>query len=183
MDLGILQWINGNLHSVPFLNHLIKYITYLGEYGAIWILAAILFVVFKKTRKMGIVLAIALAVDYIIINLILKNVVNRTRPYFVDSSLMDFAESINLYLPKDTSFPSGHAAIAFVSATVILCFNKKYGIIALILAFLISLSRIYLCVHYPTDVLAGMVFGIVIGLAVYFVSAIVVKFIRKKRNG
>ena len=169
MDLEILQWINDNWHGNSFFNELFKYITYLGEFGACWIALGILLLCFKKTRKAGFLVLIALAVDFLIVNVVLKQAVNRTRPYVIDTTLADFVSSIHLRLPTDSSFPSGHSGAAFAACTVLFLYDKKKCWPFLILAALVSFSRIYLCVHFPTDVLAGALIGFAIGLCVWLV--------------
>lgn len=139
------------------------FITTLGDAGFIWIVSALISLCFKKTRKTGIAVIIALCLSLLINNLILKNLIVRIRPYEV-------IEGLQILIPKqsDFSFPSGHTGSSFAAAIVFYrCMGKKYGIAAIILAVLIAFSRLYIGVHYPTDVLAGMITGIAIG---YFVS-------------
>lgn len=139
------------------------FITTLGNGGAVWIASAVAALCFKKTRKAGIAIGVALLLSLIINNFILKNLVARIRPYDVIEGL-----EILIARPKDFSFPSGHTGSSFAAATVIYrCLGKRYGVPAVILAILIGFSRLYIGVHYPLDVLAGVVIGYVIG---YFVS-------------
>lgn len=165
MDANILLWIQENLRT-PVLTPFFKGITALGNAGLIWIILLLALLLFKKTRKTGILCACSLLGSLIINNLIIKNLVGRIRPYEVFSSLR-----VLIPFPHDTSFPSGHAGSSFAFATVIfLTCKKRYGIAALVLASFIAFSRLYLGVHYPTDVLCGSVFGIVIGAATVAVS-------------
>ena len=111
-------------------------------------------------------MAIALSLGFIFGNLLLKPLVGRIRPY-------DITPNINMLVNalSDYSFPSGHTLSSFAVATVILCFNKKIGIFAMIIATLIGFSRLYLYVHFPTDVLCGAILGILFGKLSYkFIS-------------
>jgi len=159
MDGKILLWIQNNMRS-DALTPAFRFITTLGNMGAIWILITVLFLLFRKTRKAGFGCATALLTSLVFNNLILKNLVARVRPYDVIEGLIALIPH-----PHDFSFPSGHTAASFAAATVIfVMLPKKYGVLALILATLISFSRLYLGVHYPTDVLFGMLSGTVIGV-------------------
>jgi len=159
MDLGILQWINANLHGSGFVNQLFKYLTYLGEKGIVWIALGLLLLCFKKTRKGGFLLLVSLGVGVLLNNFIIKPLVARPRPFAADPALADFITSIGLKLPTDYSFPSGHTQIAINAAVFLTIFFKGKGAWSWIPAILIASSRVFLCVHYPTDVLAAMAIG------------------------
>lgn len=162
LDASILLWIQEHLRT-PGLTMVMKQITKLGNAGIFWILLTIGLLLFAKTRNTGIMAGISLAISFVINNLFLKNVVARTRPYEVVEGLSRLIEK-----PVDYSFPSGHAASSFAVAVILyLELPKKYGIPLLILAGLISFSRLYLGVHYPSDVLVGALSGTVIALAVH----------------
>lgn len=159
MDENILLWIQSNMRS-DVLTPTFRFITTLGNVGAIWILVTVFFLIFSKTRRTGFGCATALLTSLVFNNLILKNLVARVRPYDVIEGLIALIPH-----PHDFSFPSGHTAASFAAASVIfVMLPKKYGICALILATLIAFSRLYLGVHYPTDVLFGMLSGTVIGV-------------------
>ncbi|MBQ7900860.1 MAG: phosphatase PAP2 family protein [Clostridia bacterium] len=132
-------------------------ITHLGDYGILWVVLCIALLCRKETRKCGIALAVAMAAGLIICNIVLKNLVARTRPF------IQGAVPILINPPMGHSFPSGHTTNSFIAATVISMNYKKYSTAAFALAALISFSRIYLYVHYPSDVIAGAVLGAVIG--------------------
>ena len=157
-ELNILWWIREHL-THPFLDTVMPYISSLARHGEFWILVALVLVCFKKTRKAGVAMGIAMACGYLIGNMGMKNLFARTRPY-------DVAE-VELLVAKlhDFSFPSGHTLVSFEAATALWFYHRKWGIAAFVLAALIGLSRLYLFVHYPTDVLVGVVLGIGIGLA------------------
>ncbi len=161
MDMGILYWFN-NLHF-PLLDKIMIFLTNLGDKGIIWILIAIILLFFKKTRKCGILMLIAMGCGLIIGNGIIKNLVKRSRPCWLDTSI-----PLLIANPTDYSFPSGHTLASFEAATMIFLHNKKWGILTFILAIGISLSRLYLFVHFPTDVLGGILLGILIAVLVYY---------------
>lgn len=174
MELQILHWFESLQNSV--MNPIMYGFTLLGEYGALWIVLAVLmlFILPKKYRKVGLTVAIALILSLIMCNGIMKNLWHRVRPFVADPTLG------NLYnvqsLIHDWSFPSGHTSASFAAALAILMWRKKEGIAAVIVASLISISRLYLTVHYPTDVLASLVLGSLYGVASYFI----VKWLLKK---
>lgn len=161
LDGAILLWIQEHVRQ-DFLSPVVKFITHLGDAGWCWILLAVILLIVKKTRKIGLVTAVSLLSSYVVNNLILKNLVARVRPYEAVDGLQRIIEA-----QSDFSFPSGHSASSFAAAVVIfmLC-PRKYGVPALVLAFLIALSRLYVGVHYPTDVLTGVISGSVIAVIV-----------------
>ncbi|MCQ2471190.1 MAG: phosphatase PAP2 family protein [Clostridia bacterium] len=147
-------------------------ITHLGDDGIFLIIVGLILCIFKKTRKLGFAALIALAFASLMNSVILKDLFDRARPYIMDqSNWARVATDGWMYtMPfenlKETSvsFPSGHTASSFAFAMGALYIDKKKGIIPLILAFLIGFSRIYIHVHYPSDVIGGMITGIVFGL-------------------
>lgn len=158
-ELKILDFIQ-DVFKCEFLDRFMPIITRLANGGVFWIALAILFLLIKRTRKTGLSMAVALILGFIIGNILLKNVVGRIRPYDVNT---DFALLIGTL--KDYSFPSGHTLCSFEGAVCIYLRNKKWGVAALILASLIAFSRLYLYVHYPTDVLAGIILGTLFAFA------------------
>ena len=161
LDGNILLWIQENVRN-DFLTPIMTFITHLGDSGWFLIALAVVLLLRKKTRPVGFLTACSLLGSLLINNLLLKNLVARIRPYEVVEGLHRIIEA-----QVDLSFPSGHAGSSFAAAVVIfLVCPKKAGIPALVLAFLIMLSRLYVGVHYPTDVLAGMVTGTLIAVCV-----------------
>lgn len=155
IDLPILEWIINHLRN-PVFDFLMPIITVLGDAGVFWIACAAAMLVFSKTRRTGAAMALALLMGLLLCNLTLKPLIARPRPYV-------FFEHITMYLTdgeSDFSFPSGHTIASFEAATALLLGNRKLGIPAMVLAALIAFSRLYLCVHYPTDVLASVVLGV-----------------------
>lgn len=167
MDIAILYWIQANLTS-PAMDTVMQVLTMLGDNGALWIVLGLLMITMKRHREYGILLLIALAAAFLIGEFGIKPLVARPRPFVVDPSFLPLL----IADPGGTSFPSSHAATAFAALTV-LCFSKvnwpwKVGFG--FLAFLIAFSRLYLCVHFPTDVLAGMILGIIVGVITVFLG-------------
>ena len=158
-DLPILEWIAANL-KCGFLDFLMPLITLLGDAGIFWILCSVVMILIPKTRKTGLAMGISLLIGLLVCNVLLKPLVGRIRPY--DYQLEHFGKQIQLLVAAqhDFSFPSGHTIASFEAATAIMLHNKKLGIVAMILAVMISFSRLYLYVHYPTDVLTSVVLGI-----------------------
>ncbi len=169
-DLPILEWISLNLWC-PFLDTVMPAITLLGDAGIFWIALAVLCLFFPKYRKMGLSMGLSLLIGVLICNVTLKPLVGRIRPY--DYQWEVFGKEIPLLIAAqhDFSFPSGHTIASFEAAVAITLHNKKLGIPALILASLIAFSRLYLYVHYPTDVLAS----VILGTGIAFLGAWLVK--------
>ncbi len=158
---NFLLWIQDSVRN-DALTPVFVFITTLGNGGIIWILISVAMLFYKKTRKVGIAVLIALAASLLIDNILLKNIVARTRPYDVISGLTSLVGT-----QKDYSFPSGHTGSSFAAAVVMfIMLPKRYGVPAVVLAALIGFSRLYVGVHYPTDVLAGMMLGTGIALTV-----------------
>lgn len=135
------------------LDHFMTFVTTLGDSGFIWILLGVVLTIFKKTRKEGITVLLALLLGFIICNIILKPIIARTRPF----DIRDVA--LIIPRPSDFSFPSGHSTSSFAAATAIFLSNRKYGKFALVFALLVAFSRLYLGVHFPTDVIFGSILG------------------------
>ena len=156
-DLPILEWIQANLQS-PLMDKIMPIITLFGEDGIFWIAWAVLMLIIPKTRKIGIGMLIALVTGLLVCNVTLKPLVGRIRPYDLQEQM---GVTINLLVERlhDFSFPSGHTIASFEASVVLLKNSKKMGIPALIIAILVSFSRLYLYVHYPTDVLVSVVLG------------------------
>jgi len=160
-DLPILDWIQANL-TCDFLDSVMPTVTHLGSAGSLIAIAAVLFLI-PKTRKLGLGMALAMAFGLVLCNITLKPLIARIRPYDFQAQM---GVTIQLLIGEmsDFSFPSGHTIATFEAATVMLKHKKVIGIPAMILAAVIAFSRLYLYVHYPTDVLFSIVFGILFGL-------------------
>ena len=152
LDGEILLLIQRYLRT-DMLTPFMKSVTFLGNGGWFWILCAVVLLAVPKTRKTGYAAALSLIFGAIVTNLLLKNIVARPRPFAEIEALIPMITK-----PKDFSFPSGHTTASFAVALVMLrMLPKKFGIPAVVLAALVAFSRLYLGVHYPTDVLTGFV--------------------------
>ena len=178
IELKILDWFQ-TLHT-PVLDKFMTSVTKLGNAGIFWIILTVLFLLIPKMRKTGVDMAAALIIDLLLCNVLLKNLVARTRPYDVNTGIQLLVAKL-----RDYSFPSGHTAASFASATALyFAGEKKLWKPALVLACLIAVSRLYLYVHYPTDVLGGVVIGIIAGYLGYrLVKVLEDKFSRMKNGG
>lgn len=173
-DLPILEWIQAHLAS-PMMDKIWPYVTLFGEGGIFWIAVALLLLLFPKTRKTGWSMGAALMLGVIVCNVIMKPMIARPRPY--DLQLAEFGKQITLLIKAqhDFSFPSGHTIACFEASGVLLIKDKRMGIPALILAILVSFSRLYLYVHYPTDVLFSVVAGLIFACLGCLIVTIVYK--------
>lgn len=125
-------------------------ITVLGNAGIIWIIIGVAMLISKKYRKYGVLVLAGLLIGLIIGNGIVKNVVQRARPCWIDTNF-----KMLIAIPKDYSFPSGHTQASCIATTIITLTNKKFGWVVIPLTILIAFSRMYLYVHFPTDILGG----------------------------
>lgn len=172
-ELSILDGI-ADIFGCKLLDTVMPIITLFGDGGIFWIALAVIFLIFPKTRKMGLTMGLALAIGFLVGNIFLKNAVGRIRPYDLNPEFPLLIERLH-----DYSFPSGHTLASFEAATAIFLYNKKIGIPALVLACLIAFSRLYLYVHYPTDVLCSIVLGIGIAFLSFF---LVKKLYQRSQN-
>ena len=163
-DLPILDWIQAHLQC-GFLDAVMPIVTLFGEGGIFWIAWAVLMLVFPKTRKTGIAMGIALVMGVLICNVTLKPLVARPRPY--DFQYENFGITIKLLIDAqhDYSFPSGHTIASFEAAIPLMIYDKRMGIPAMVIAVLVTFSRLYLYVHWPTVVLGGILVGAAAGWA------------------
>lgn len=166
MEFSILYFFQ-SLHT-PFLDRVVPAFSALGNKGLIFILLGVTLLFFKKTRGAGLSILITLAIGFLIGNGLLKHLFMRQRPCWIDQTV-----PLLVAVPKDYSFPSGHSLAAFETAVCIFYANRRWGIAALVFAALMALSRLYLFVHFPTDVLSGMALGVFLA---WNVSRIVEKY-------
>ena len=162
-DWAILHGIQNSLRC-SFMDFVMPKITTLGNGGAIWITLAVCLMISRKYRRYGFVMLSALAVGALIGNICLKPLVARARPCWIESV------SLLIRNPKDYSFPSGHTLSSVIGAVVLIAADRKFGWFAIPLAALIAFSRLYLYVHFPSDVLTAAVMGVIIGLAMIILA-------------
>lgn len=160
IDFTILNWIQEHL-KCDILDKVMPVFTSIGNKGALFILMAVVLLCISKYRKWGAALSCSLFLGFLFGNLLIKNIVARMRPY-------DQAANITLLIDKlkDYSFPSGHtmAAFEFFAVLCMMPVKKRYKILAGIVAFTMAFSRLYLQVHFPSDVLGGMLLGTLFGV-------------------
>ncbi len=176
-DSSILLWIQDSVRN-PILTPIFVFITHLGDAGIFWIALSLFLCIFKKTRKAGVFALGALILSVLVNNVFLKNVIGRIRPYEIIAGLECLVKHAT-----DASFPSGHTGASIAAATVYMKeLPKKFSIPALILAILISLSRLYIGIHYPTDVIAGAITGAALGLAACLIGDFIIKKWKEKHS-
>ena len=171
LDWSILNSIQTNCRTA-FLDLLMPIITNLGGSRSIWILITIMLLITRKYRKVGITLLFGLAMEVLVCNVMLKPLIARVRPCDVNTAVQ-----LLVSRPSDFSFPSGHSASSFAAASVLLFEKHPLRIPAFVLAIVIAFSRLYLYVHFPSDVLAGALLGITLG---YLAHLIVNNYIKQK---
>jgi len=159
-DNTVLNFIQ-TYFSSSVLDFLMPLVTKLGNGGLVWIIVALAFLKSRKYRTDGLMIVASLLLCVILGNLILKPLVARIRPCDINTAI-----PLLIARPTDYSFPSGHTMSSFAAASVIFHANVNMGIAAFALAALIAFSRLYLYVHYPSDIIAGIILGLFIGAAV-----------------
>lgn len=176
-DLTAVRFVREYI-SNGFLDVVMPIITLFGEGGIVPIVLSIVMMCFRKTRKAGIMIGCSLFLGFMIGNLALKNIIARPRPYSVDTDAALLIDKLS-----DYSFPSGHTLASFECAVCLLLNKyKKTGSIALAIAVLVAFSRVYLYVHYPTDVVCGALLGTAFAFVSYFiVNKIYSKIVKTKK--
>ncbi len=157
-DFAVLDWIQANLRCA-FLDFTMPVVSMYADHGIVLIGITVILLLIRSRRICGANILAGMAGGGIIGNLCLKNIIARSRPCWINPDI-----SMLVAIPKDYSFPSGHTMHSFIVAMVLLHYDKKLGIPALIMAVLVGLSRLYLYVHFPTDVMAGAALGTTIGI-------------------
>lgn len=183
-EASIIFWIQEHLRGA--LDGAAIFVTRLGDSGFIFILLGLVLLIFRKTRKAGCAALFALLLDFLIVNVTLKDIVARPRPFIVNDAVIPLVTNVSAY----RSFPSGHSASAFAASFAVWRTSKKgdaavkaVGASSLVLAAIVALSRLYAGVHYPTDVLAGCAIGFMCAVwACHAVSLAAEKYRRKKER-
>lgn len=159
-EIEILKSIQ-DIFGCGFMDFLMPQITRIGNFGAVWIVIGIILVFTKKYRKSGIMMLFGLLLGLIFGNLFLKNIIARPRPCWIE-----YTHPLLITIPKDFSFPSGHTLASFISAFILWQADKRFGYAAFTAAVTISFSRLYLFVHFPTDIIGGILLAFIIHLMV-----------------
>ena len=175
-DLPILDWIQANLQS-PLMDKIMPIITMFGDAGIFWMVCAAILFLIPKTRRTGLGMAFAMMLGLLICNVLLKPMVGRIRPYdyqieYLGKTMEDLLVAGKLLVdtPHDFSFPSGHTIASFEACVVLLLADKRLGIPATLLAIAIAFSRLYLYVHYPTDVIVSVFLGSLFAIIGYAIA-------------
>lgn len=158
-ELAVLDWIQLHLRC-DFLDRLMPFVSGLSNHGEIWILLAALLLLLRRQRKYGVSAACALTLDLVTCNMILKPLIDRGRPFLLRPDL-----PLLVPPPGDASFPSGHTAAAFAAVFALRTAESPLWLPALALAAVTAFSRLYLYVHWPTDILGGILLGAAVGWA------------------
>lgn len=163
IDASILLFVQEHIRCA-FLDPVMKFLSLVGEAGAVWIVLGVVLLISPKTRKGGFFMLLCLLLGFLLNNILIKNLVQRPRPYAAIPELWSVVGEVS-----EWSFPSGHTCSSFACAAgLTMAFGKK-GAWAYIPAALIAVSRIYLGVHYPTDILGGTLVGTLAAGAVYLI--------------
>ena len=155
-EFTFLNWLQQFRN--PVLDALAIFFNYAGDHGEIWIAFTLLLLLFRRTRKAGVDMAVALVLYLLAGHFVLKPLFARPRPCDVNTAV-----ALLVTRPHGSSFPSGHTASAFAAAFALWLQNRKLGVPALVLAAFIAFTRLYLYVHFPTDVLGGLLLGLALG--------------------
>jgi len=161
-DWRVLDWIYKHMRT-RLGNFVMPLLTICGNFGFIWFLTAALLYFSKKSQAAAEAIFFAVVISWILGNLVMKNVIHRPRPYSVREDYDTIIEH-----PVDFSFPSGHTFTSFAAATAMCFYLPFLGTVSLVVAVGIALSRLYLCVHFFSDVFFSAVLGVGTGVAVYY---------------
>lgn len=154
LDWTILHWIQDTMRS-DFLDLVMTFITRLGSGGVVWILASLVLLLRPGTRRKGMILLFSMLLGFLLGNVLIKNLVCRPRPCWLDPSV-----SLAISVPRDYSFPSGHTLNSCIGAYGLRKTDRRLGPPAALLAAAIAFSRMYLYVHFPSDIVGGGLIGL-----------------------
>lgn len=162
IDFMVLDYIREHLQN-GFLDRLMPIVTAFGDMGILWVAVAVVISAKSKYRKCSLTMLIGMILGVVIGNFALKNIIRRERPCWIVDLTSMLIEN-----PDDFSFPSGHTMSSFIASTILMHYDKRLGIPAVGVSLLIAFSRMYLYVHFPTDVIGGALIGI--GIAIMTIS-------------
>ena len=163
-DYIILNAIQQSLRC-EFFDSFTLTLSYVTTSGIIWVMAGITMLFFRKMRTSGIIMLVSLTVVFLTGDVLLKHLVNRPRPFTVNTDITLLIKS-----PSGSSFPSTHSGLAAASTTILLTRNKVLGFVATVMTVCIAFSRLYLYVHYPTDIFTGLMLGILCALTILWLA-------------
>ena len=176
MDFQILYAIQG-IRTPLFDSFIIWLTNFVGGYGQLWLVVGVVMCTFKKARKAGIAVLMSWVLVYVVNQCGLKELIARVRPCNIDQTIDMLVKA-----PSSYSCPSTHSAWALGGAVSIFMFHKKRGIPVILFSLLICFSRLYLFVHFPTDVLFGAFIGTLIGILCWYIVKRVSKVFEKKKD-
>ena len=177
MELAVLNWIQAHLRC-GFLDAVLPVITRTADHGELWIILALVLLAIRSQRKYGAAVACGLVLDLVSCNLLLKPLVGRIRPFAVNTAV-----ELLVKAPLDASFPSGHTAASFAAVFALKAAGSPLWKPALAVAVVIAFSRLYLYVHWPSDVLAGALLGAAVGWAGARLAEKAGKILEKRKAG
>ena len=177
MELAVLNWIQDHLRC-GFLDAVLPVITRTADHGELWIILALVLLAIRSQRKYGAAVACGLVLDLVSCNLLLKPLVGRIRPFAVNTAV-----ELLVKAPLDASFPSGHTAASFAEVFALKAAGSPLWKPALAVAVVIAFSRLYLYVHWPSDVLAGALLGASVGWAGARLAEKAGKILEKRKAG
>lgn len=184
-DYAILEMLhNLAVATNGALTFLFIGISFFADKGIVLILIGLVLIAFRKTRKMGVCIVLAIGLGALMTNLILKDLIARPRPYATLDVYYGWWQFAQAQTESDLSFPSGHttATMAFATAIFLISKNKRVSWLIFFAPIIMGISRNYLVVHYPSDILGGLVVGAIAGVAAYFITQAVFKQLEKRKQ-